>query len=113
MPIYEYKYTDTDEVIELFHSMKTGSLSVHPENGRAIERIYSMPGIAIDSKQPKTVGELAEKNTREMVKRGSKRIKKKKPKPRPWWRADKDKPINTSKMSKKQIQHYIHTGEVK
>lgn len=111
MPLYDYRYSDTGEVVELFHSMKTGSLTHHPENGRAIERIYSVPAVAVDSNGPKTVGELAEKNTREMIKRGSKKIKKKNPKKRPWWRPDKDKPINTSKMSKKQIDNYIMTGD--
>lgn len=112
MPLYDYKYTDTGEVIELFHGM-TGSLSTHPDNGRAIERIYSVPNMSVDSKAPKTVGELAAKNTAEMVKRGDKRIKKKKKAPRPWWRPDKDKPLNTRGMSQKQIEQYIRTGEKK
>ena len=46
MPLYDYRYEDTGEVIELYHGM-SGSLTVHPENGRAIQRIYSVPNLSL------------------------------------------------------------------
>lgn len=57
------------------------------------------------------MGELAEKNTRDLVKRGDPRVTKAKDKRNPWWRPNKKKPIATDKMSKGQIIKYIESGK--
>ena len=46
MPTYLYKNLETGEIYELKQSMKDPALTVHPENGAAIKRILSAPGIA-------------------------------------------------------------------
>lgn len=72
-------------------------------------RVYSF-AVNIDSKQPKTVGDLAQKNTDEKIKRGE--LKPRKEKVRPWWRPKTDK-VDTglAKLSKKQRMNYIATGK--
>lgn len=114
MITYVYRYTDTEDVetVELIQSIKDDSYSTHPENGRPIERVPQMGNLIIDSKQPKTIATLAQKNTEEMIKRGDKRIKPKKKKERPFWRPDKDKPVDVRGKSKKQIDNYIKTGKM-
>ncbi len=76
-------------------------------------RIYSDVHVAIDTKRPKTVGELAIKNTETKIKRGEmpkqaleydERKKKK--------QQFNDKLAKMSKMNKKQTQKYIRTGEL-
>jgi len=115
MPTYEYIYTDvpqdTIEKVEIFHSMKDEPLTIHPENGRPIQKIISLPNIVIDSKQPKTIGALADKNTQEMMKRGDPRVRPKKKKERPFWRPNKDKPVSVRGKTPQQIEKYIMTGK--
>lgn len=75
MPIYEYVVLDKDGqpselIVELFQKMADEPLSVHPTTGQRIQRIISRPNIVVDASQPKTIGELAHKNTEEKVSRG-------------------------------------------
>jgi hypothetical protein len=75
-------------------------------------RIYSI-SISIDSKEPKTIGELADKNTERMVKEGKltrgalshKENKKKRKK-------QQEKMDKITKMSPKQQANYIATGKM-
>lgn len=114
MITYVYRYTDNDdnETTELMQSIKDDAYSTHPENGRPMERVPQVGNLIVDSKKPKTLATLAQKNTEEMIKRGDKRIKPKKKKERPFWRSDKDKPVDIRNKSKKQIKTYIETGKM-
>lgn len=111
MPTYEYRGLETGTVYEFFHGMKEPALTNHPENGEPLVRLISVPNISIDSKKPKTIGALAEKNTEEMLKRGDPKIKPRKSKIRPWWR-NKDKvDLSLGKMTAKQKRKYIMEGK--
>ena len=136
MPLYSYKNGDLE--IELYQSMaeekpaclirendsdvktklvfldkqgletyEEGDIGLYPAG--TYHRVYSF-AVNIDSKQPKTVGDLAQKNTDEKIKRGE--LKPRKEKVRPWWRPKTDK-VDTSlaKLSKKQRMNYIATGK--
>lgn len=113
MPRYDYEYQTqngepTGEYVELYHKISECPLKVCPNTGRPIARAFlTAPNMIMDNNKPKTIGALADKNTREMIKRGDKRVA---PKPKPWWR-DKDKPVNIRGWNKKKIQKYIATGE--
>lgn len=116
MPIYTYQYLDEngnelDEYVELFHGMTATPFLYDPDTNRPVKKIPfpSRFGVAIDSSKPKTIGALAEKNTERMVKEG--KIKPRKEKVRPWWRPKKDKPVDVSGKSSKQIQRYIEDGK--
>jgi hypothetical protein len=111
MPTYEYRGLETGNVYEFFHSMKSPALETHPDTGEPIQRLISLPRIAIDSKKPKTIGSLAEKNTEMMLKRGDSRVAKKKNKRRPWWRAKDKVDTSLAKMSTRQKQKYILEGK--
>lgn len=111
MPIYLYNYVDglgkpTGEQVEIFQSMKEDSLEIHPENKKRICRTICSPRIIIDSKKPKTVGDLLDKNTEKMEKEG--KIKKK-PKSKPVWQTGK-KPLSVSGWTAKQKEKYVWEG---
>jgi hypothetical protein len=72
-------------------------------------RIFTTPGIIIDSLAPKTIGDLARQNTKHMINNGQLQPKKEE---KPWWR-DSAKPINIAGRSKKEISNYIATGKFK
>lgn len=106
-----YRVIDTDETFEVSQSMKDDPIT-HDEQGRAVERVPQVPMFIIDSEKPKTLGSLAEQNTERMKKQGDARVQLKQKTERPWWRPNKDKPIDTSKMSKAQIKRYIKEGKI-
>lgn len=108
MPIYEYRDTVTGEVFEVFQKMKDEALTVNPSTGNPVTKVFSTPRIQTDD--TRTIGSMAEKNTRKMVRAGDPRVKTKKD-PNPWWRKDKDKPLNTAKWTKKQKSEYVRTGK--
>lgn len=117
MPIYQYQILDDnnnpiDEYFEIFQSMKEDALTKEPDTGRKCQRCINIPNVLVDTKQPKTIGALAEKNTQDMIARNDPRIDtRSKEEKRPWWRKHKDKPIDTSNMTGKQIKKYIEKGE--
>jgi hypothetical protein len=49
MPLYDYEYVHEDgssgEAFELFQRMAEEPLKVHPENGRKIRRVLSVPAV--------------------------------------------------------------------
>lgn len=116
MPTYVYHILDesgnpTGETVERFQSMKEDSYTIDPESNRPVRKAITLPNVVIDSKQPKTIGALAEKNTQEMIKKGDPRIAKKKKKKNPWWRDKKDKPLSTKGWSDNQKKKYIQEGK--
>lgn len=50
MPIYTYQIINDDgsdgEIIELVHGMNEPAMTVHPQTGQKIQRIYTAPHIA-------------------------------------------------------------------
>lgn len=111
MPIYVYKYTDTGETVEIFHSMKEPTYTTY--NNRPVQKDYlgNLPNTIIDSTVPKTVGALAAKNTEDMMRRGDPRVKSKKVE-QPWWRQSK-KALNVKGWSEKDKERYIREGKKK
>jgi len=107
VPIYVYRDTITNEEFEIFQKMSDDALTIHPENGHPIIKCIIAPNIRTEDNM--TIGTLAEKNTNRMIANGDSRIQKKQK--NPWWRKDKDKPVNTSKWTKKQKRKYIMEGK--
>ena len=107
MPLYEYRGLTTGTVYNIVHSIHDDALKEY--NNEPVQRLISRCNIIIDNNKPKTIDELARKNTEEMKKRGDKRIKPKKK--RPFWR-EKDK-VDTSlaKMPAEQTRRYIMEGK--
>jgi hypothetical protein len=114
MPIYEYHYLDnngniTGEIIEIYHKISEGPLKYCPKTNKPIVRAFITPPMGIvDLNKPKTIGDLADQNTKKMIKNGDKRIKRKTN--NPWWR-NKNKPINIRGWDKRKIKKYIETGK--
>lgn len=110
MPTYVYRYKDDPDAgtFEFFQSIKEDAYTHHPEDNREIERVIQAPSVITDSKKPKTLGSLAAKNTEKMIKEGKMKSTSKE---NPWWRPKKNKPLDVSGKSKKQIQRYIREGK--
>lgn len=108
MPYYDYKGLDTGTIYEFQHGMRE-SLEKHPETGEPLQKLISVPHVIIDSKQPKTIESLAEKNTAEMLKIGDKRVKPKKK--QPVWRKNKKVDTSLASMSPDKQMKYIFEGK--
>ena len=116
MPIYLYEILDsegngTEQYFEVFQNMSDDAYTHDPKTNEPVRRVPQVPYVIMDSKQPKTVSSLAEKNTEEMIKRGDKRIQPKKEKIKPWWRPTKEKPLDIKDKSPKQLKRYIDEGK--
>ena len=108
MPLYDFASSDGNIVEKFFKMSEVPQKFI--ENNIEYIRIYnSVPMAIIDLNKPKTIGSLADKNTREMVKRGDPRIKKSKPPP--FWRKNRKKPLNISGWSKQKMKKYVETGK--
>lgn len=107
MPIYEFQ-ADDGSILEIFRKMGKCPKKI-TRKGIIYNRIFSLPSVVVDLNKPKTIGSLAAKNTERMIKNGDPRIKKKKP--NPFWRKDKDKPLDIKGWSKSKIKKYIETGK--
>lgn len=107
MPIYQYQSDDGD-IIEIVMSMKEDKPEFLTKSDKTYKRLYSIPSITIDSKKPKTIGALAEKNMEKKVKSGE--IKKKEV-DKPWWRTKDKVDTSLARMTKKQKDKYIRTGK--
>lgn len=138
MPIYEYACRECEIAFDAFQKMSDKPLKTCPMCEKDIlVKLFSIPHIKVES-DPKTIGELAERNTRRMSKdelaekselkrdkrkQGMKEIANKaggkaieQPDSIPWWRDGKsfgckysDKPIDTSKIS--NLRKYVETGQ--
>jgi hypothetical protein len=109
MPMYEFQGEKTGKIIERFFHM--GKCPEHIIYYRQkYNRIFSTPTVMVDTNQPKTIGSLADKNTREREKRGLNKPSKKQP--RPFWRPHHDKPrTDLLKKTPAQLEKYIYTGK--
>lgn len=71
MPIYEFCCPICDLTKEVLLSVEERN---HPqiciECDMAMSRIFSMPSVIIDAKTPKTIGDLATRNTENLIKEG-------------------------------------------
>ena len=106
MPIYEYQ-SDDGEIIEKIYRMKDPHPEEIVENDKVYKRVFSVPMMTVvDSKAPKTLGALAEKNTQKMIKEG--KLAPPKKKKVPWWRQGQDKPnMKLANLSEKEKTRYI------
>lgn len=134
MPVYQFK-SKSDQLITISQSIKDqlySKISITKngkywidDNNQKIKiekdifeseliplgtytRVFDIPNIGIDSKKPKTVGSLAEKNTEKMVKEG--KIKPKKEE-YPWWRPNKKVNKSLGTLTNKQKMRYIREGK--
>ena len=67
MPTYVYEYLDekgegTGETVELVQSMSEDALATHPEDGRPIRRVPTVPNIAGTWSDMKSKSQLSNKN---------------------------------------------------
>jgi hypothetical protein len=108
--IYEFKNKNGDIVEKQYRVGKCPkSIKV---NGVKYERIISLPYVIMDPDKPKTVGGLIDQQKRSDEKKG--KVNKEKEVPTPWWRKGKKKvDMDLAKMSTKQKENYIMTGEKK
>jgi hypothetical protein len=108
--IYEFKNKDGVIVEKNYRIGKCPSkIKI---KGVVYERIISLPYVIMDADKPKTIGGLIDKQKRKDEKDG--KINKVKEAPEPWWRKGKKKvDRDLAKMSPKQKEHYIMTGEKK
>lgn len=68
--IFEFRNEETGKIIEEW--FRVGQCPEFLEkDGKKYTRIFSAPNVIMEMSQPKTVGDLAERNTREMQKRGT------------------------------------------
>jgi len=104
--IFEFQ-NDTGEIVE-----KDFPIGKCPENiivnNIQYMRIYSVPYVMMDSTKPKTIDDIARKNTERMEKDGT--LPKVPEKKNPWWRKNK-KRKSFNGLTNKQISRYIETGE--
>lgn len=108
MPLYEYQ-SDDGAIIEKIFSMKEEKPVLILENGKEYHRVWGNFSINDKGiKKPKYLGDLADKNTAEKIKRGE--IKKKK-KFKPWWRKKDKVDSSLMNMTAKQKINYIKTGK--
>lgn len=116
MPIYPFYCSKCGHSEEIFLKMSDQKPSVCPVEDCGGDYIRDYAGInaTIDSSQPKTIGDLADKNTERMVKEGLL------PKETLSWdskrkeiRKKKNHMKDLAKMTPAQRTHYIMTGEKK
>ncbi len=121
MPIYEYACKDCEIAFDAIQSMKEAPLLECPMCERkTLIKLFSVPN-AIVQHDPKTIGELAERNSKNKRKGleelaskvGGEAIRKSET--LPWWRDGKsfgskrsEKPIDTSKIT--NIRKYVENG---
>ena len=108
MPNYEYQSNCGKTLLKFFH-MKDNRPDSIEENGIVYHKIFSIPNVIVDGRKPKTIGDLAAKNTSKMIKeKGSKSTTSN---DLPWWRQHKlNKKLN--KLTKTQKEKYIKTGKL-
>lgn len=106
-----YDYTSDDgDVIEIFCSIKDERPEFLMKSGKRYNKTFSVPNVCIDSKKPKTIGSLAQKNTERMIKEG--KIKKPKEKQNPFWRPNKKKcDVSLANLSEAGKKKYIMEGK--
>lgn len=114
MPQYLYKFTNPttneEDYFEIFQKMNETSLQFVPGTDIVCHRVPQVPRVIVDNKKPKTIGDLANKNTEKMLNRGDPRVAPKKEKEFPFWR---DKELrNFTGKSPEQIQKYIYEGKL-
>lgn len=107
VPNYEFR-NKNGETVEKYFKVADAPDKIKIKN-RNYYRIVSLPSVLVDTKKPKTLGQLASKNTEEMLKRGDPRVQQKASK-KPWWRKGKVD-LSLSKLSKKKQLEYIKTGK--
>jgi hypothetical protein len=105
MPMYEFQSKDGERHEKYFRVGKCPKSIQHKK--KKYFRVYSIPSVGVDTNKPKTVGALAEANTRQLEKeRGLP-----KPKPQPWWRKNKKPDKSLAKLSAAQKTRYIMEGK--
>ena len=66
MPLYDYAYLNEDgslgERFELMQSMKDDAFTEHPETGKPIKRLISIPGIAAKYSDASDKSKLSDSN---------------------------------------------------
>jgi predicted nucleic acid-binding Zn ribbon protein len=66
MPFYEYAFLNDDgslgETFELMQSMKDDAFKVHPETGKPIKRLISIPGVATKYSEASDKKKLSDSN---------------------------------------------------
>jgi len=108
MPLYDYE-SDDGSIIEVFYHMKDDKPEQLERDGVLYKRVFMSPRVGVDSKKPKTIGDLGRKNTERAIKEGT--IDKPKAKEKPWWRKSKKVDTSLAKMTAKQKEKYIITGK--
>lgn len=105
MPLYEFESKDGERYEKYFRAGKCPKSIQHKK--KKYYRIFSLPSVAVDMNKPKTVGSLAEANTRQLEKeRGPLKEKQK-----PWWRKNKKIDKSLARMSSAQKARYIMEGK--
>jgi len=113
MPCYELNCDKCDYNFEIVQSMKKKLPKKCPKcKEKSLYQVYHVNGI-IDSKKPKTIGDLANKTTEKMVKEGKLHKSALEYDQKRKERTKKFKRTETlAKMTPKQKEAYIMTGKM-
>ncbi len=105
--IFEF-INENNEIIEESFPIGTAP-SFITKDGVVYNRHYSAPMVIMDSDKPKTIGALADANTKKMEKEGT---LPKEQDPKAWWRKNKTKKEikDLNKLTPQQKVNYIQTG---
>lgn len=73
-------------------------------------RVFSLPTVVMDANKPKTIGSLAEQNTRKREKDGIKNANE--DKKSPWWRQPGSKPDRSlANLKGKKLERFLFEGK--
>jgi putative FmdB family regulatory protein len=111
MPTYEYQCTSCQHRFEAKQSIKDDALKTCPAcQEHALARVVS-GGLGFIFTDPQTLGGIADRNARDMARRGElpAQVRRNKDYAIPWWRKDKHK---VDKRVLNNPEQYIETGYV-
>ena len=107
MPLYDFESLDGTRIEKFFKMMEVPSSIII--NDIVYERVFTVPSVIMDLSRPKTLGDLARKNTERMEKQGDPKVQKKN-KWSPFWRKDKKINFDLTRKTPQQQQKYIREG---
>ena len=107
MPLYDFESSNGVRIERFFKMQEVPPLII--VDNITYERVFAVPFVIMDLSRPKTLGDLARKNTERMQKRGNPKVQKKN-KWSPFWRKDKKINFDLTRKTPQQQQKYIREG---
>ena len=119
MPDYDYECQDCSHEFEQFHGFSDTPSPCEKCNSKNVEIVVNKAPVGFVKGEPKTLGQLAESNTKNMGryeldnhKEKQEKGNLKKQKPKDWWEKSGDaNKSEINKMSTKQRARYVKDGK--